>query len=270
MNTEALAVSNDAMPCYWQPGGAATRGGGVRLCNHHVPRALHVVIVPQVCPRDGRASDIHDVCASQLLTLLRHCVLWQTAHGEAQEQEYVTHPADGACCKGTWPGCLPGTSKHAEAMQACASMRGHLTPSCARPPARTGLGPCICSSRTRSAPGSISLSQVLIGRHDVHASACEGIQVGRQGGRERLALSSLHLCNMPLVQCSARNLHGHITVDCVPIHKRLAQARMVRARHGSSSCSPAARHGAACQVPAWQPPSLQRKPLAGCHPASVC
>jgi hypothetical protein len=44
------------------------------------------------------------------------------------------------------------------------------------------------------------LGEVVVDRHDVHALALEGVEVGRQGGDEGLALTGLHLRDVAEVQ----------------------------------------------------------------------
>jgi len=48
--------------------------------------------------------------------------------------------------------------------------------------------------------------QVVVDGDDVHSLALQGVQVGRQGGHQRLALPRAHLCNLALMEDHPTNL----------------------------------------------------------------
>ena len=57
-------------------------------------------------------------------------------------------------------------------------------------------------------PLGVASGQIVVDRHDVHASAGEGVQVGRQRGHERLAFTGFHFGDAATVQKhSADELH---------------------------------------------------------------
>ena len=60
----------------------------------------------------------------------------------------------------------------------------------------------------RPHPLRVALGQVVVHGHQVHAPSREGVEVRRHGGDERLALTGLHLGDVPLVQRGgAHDLH---------------------------------------------------------------
>ncbi len=62
-------------------------------------------------------------------------------------------------------------------------------------------------------PFGVTGGQVLVDRHHVHAVAVEGVEVGREGGDERLALAGLHFGDPPEVQGHApHELHVEVAL----------------------------------------------------------
>ena len=49
-------------------------------------------------------------------------------------------------------------------------------------------------------PLGVASGQVVVDRDDVDALACEGVQVGRQGGDQRLAFTGLHFGDLAAMQ----------------------------------------------------------------------
>ena len=61
-------------------------------------------------------------------------------------------------------------------------------------------------------PLGVTLSQVIVDGHDVHAVAAQGIQIDRQGGGEGLAFAGAHFGDLALVQGHASHqLHIEVT-----------------------------------------------------------
>ena len=49
-------------------------------------------------------------------------------------------------------------------------------------------------------PLRIPAGQVIVDGDHMHTTAGQGIEIGRQGGHQGLALARLHLCDLPVVQ----------------------------------------------------------------------
>ena len=75
-----------------------------------------------------------------------------------------------------------------------------------------------------SHPLGITLSQIIIDRYDMHALACQRVQISRKGGNQSLSFTSLHLSDTPLVEDNAADqlhavmLHAQGTDRCFPNH----------------------------------------------------
>ena len=85
-----------------------------------------------------------------------------------------------------------------------------------------------------SHPLRVTLGKVVVDRDNVHAFSCQGIEIGRQNGNQRLALAGLHLRDAPLMKHDAANeLHaigphaqntvGSFTADRKSLWQKLVQ-----------------------------------------------
>ena len=76
-----------------------------------------------------------------------------------------------------------------------------------------------------SHPLGITLSQIIIDRYDMHALACQRVQISRKGGNQSLSFTSLHLSDTPLVEDNAADqlhavmLHAQGADRCFPNHR---------------------------------------------------
>ena len=76
-------------------------------------------------------------------------------------------------------------------------------------------------------PLGVAAGQVVVGRDDVHALAFERVQIGGQGGDQRLAFAGLHLGNGAAVQDrAAHELHVEVP------HVQHATSRFANDREG--------------------------------------
>jgi len=65
-----------------------------------------------------------------------------------------------------------------------------------------------------SHPFAIALSEIVVGGHDMHTFAGQGIEVGREGGDQGLSLTGLHLSDVAEVKRrTAHQLHVIVTLS---------------------------------------------------------
>src|SRR4029077_1299585 len=73
-------------------------------------------------------------------------------------------------------------------------------------------------------PPRITFGQVVVYRDQVSALALQGVEIQRHGGYQGLALTSLHLRDLALVQNDAPDnlnievAHGQLASGCLPHH----------------------------------------------------
>ena len=88
---------------------------------------------------------------------------------------------------------------------------------------------------------AVALCQVIIDCNHVHALACQGVQISRQGGNQGLALAGTHLGNLALVEAdTAHHLHVKVahaqhTLGCLANHCKCLRQNVIQ---GFTGCQP--------------------------------